>query len=68
MENMENAYFQALFTSAYTKQTWRADMVAEKKRGGDPSYDLQHQVARMLNKVGKEKQQLAHMHGTSARG
>ena len=42
-------------------------MIAEKKVGGNPSWALQHKVARMLNKVGKEKRQLAYIPGIPAR-
>ena len=36
-------------------------MIAKKKLGGNPSWALQPKVAWMLSKVGKEKQQLAHI-------
>ena len=39
----------------FTKQSWRDNMAAAKKRGGNPGLTLQPQMAKMLKEVRKKR-------------
>ena len=54
--NPMDKYRQAFFRRTRRAwRTWREDMLAEKKKGGDPSRAFRYQVAQMLNEVGGER-------------
>ena len=57
MHISEYTRLQDLLGVYYAKQSWRTDMAADKKRGGNLGWALQPKVAKILNQVKKKERQ-----------